>query len=200
VKRTRDPATCLAHSRDRSRLRREHALALDRRLVGIFGVISTRKHPGLVLAAVLAVGDDVDLLLAGSIKPDVAHWLDGVPDDQRRRIVVRAGYLPNEELDQLVACVDVTALAMTNNGPSGIMGKAWAAGVPVVSAGSVVRARELAATDNGEATGLTVADFTGALQRVLDRDPGRPRRSAVPIPTGQAFAAHLLGMRPTDRS
>ncbi|MDT4938985.1 MAG: hypothetical protein QOG80_2656, partial [Pseudonocardiales bacterium] len=96
VKRARDPATCRAHSRDRAVLRRELHLPLDRKLVGIFGVLTDRKHPQLVHAAVLAAGDDADLLLAGSVKPDVAGWLDVLPDEQRSRIVVRDGFLSNE--------------------------------------------------------------------------------------------------------
>ena len=62
---------------------------------------------------------------------------------------MRDGFLSNEVLDKLVASADVVPLAMTLNGPSGIMGKAVAAGVPVVTAGSEVRAREVKALDAG---------------------------------------------------
>jgi len=106
---------------------------------------------------------------------------------------VRDGFLPNATLDALIASVDVVAIVMTNNGPSGIMGKALAAGVPVVSAGSTVRARELAATGNGEATALTVDAIGAALHRLLTRtDAVRPSR--VPPATGETFAATVLGL------
>ncbi|HJQ43221.1 MAG TPA: glycosyltransferase [Jatrophihabitantaceae bacterium] len=194
VKRTRDPAVCVAHSRDRVRLRHDLGLPSDRRLVGIFGGVSERKHPQLVHAAALAAGDDADLLLAGSVAPEVAAWIDSLSAADRARLIVRDGFHPNELLDQLVASVDVVATAMTNNGPSGIMGKALAAGVPVVSAGSLVRARELAVTGNGAAAELTVSSFADALRRVLDHPSDEPWQSSVPLPTGERFAAALLGV------
>ncbi|MGH8961052.1 MAG: glycosyltransferase [Jatrophihabitantaceae bacterium] len=195
VKRARDPATCTAHHRDRAALRAELDLATDRRLVGIFGVLTDRKNAPLVLDAVLARGRDADLLLAGSVRPDVAAWLAGLSAPSRARVVVRDGFLSSDLLDRLIASVDVVAIAMTNNGPSGIMGTALAAGVPVVSAGSRVRARELVATDNGEAAELTVASLADALATVLARDPCAPRRNTVPPATGETFAASLLGHR-----
>lgn len=193
VKRARDPAICLAHSRDRERLRTELDLPTGRMLVGIFGVLSDRKHGPLVLEAIGASGCDAQLVLAGRVKPDVAAWLASLPDPLRSKVIVRDGFLPNATLDALVASVDVVAIVMTNNGPSGIMGKALAAGVPVVSAGSTVRARELAATGNGEATALTVEAVGSALRRLLTgRNAVRPSR--VPPATGESFAATVLGL------
>src|SRR6185437_14769500 len=157
IKRLRDPATCSAHSRDRAALRAELGLPAERRLVGIFGVLTDRKNAPLVLNAIVASGCEADLVLAGSVRPDVATWLAGLSVDQRARVIVRDAFLSNALLDKLIASVDVVAIAMTNNGPSGIMGTALAAGVPVVSAGSQVRARELVATDNGEPAEFTVA-------------------------------------------
>ena len=194
VKRARDPALCLAHSRDRARLRAELGLPGNRSLVGIFGVLTDRKHAPLVLGAIGASGCDADLLLAGRVKPDVAAWLDALPDALRSRVIVRDGFLANATLDALVASVDVVAIAMTNNGPSGIMGKALAAGVPVVSAGSTVRARELAATGNGEAAELTAAGLGAALGRILCRGGAPVRPPRVPPATGESFAATLLGL------
>jgi hypothetical protein len=193
VKRARDPALCLAHSRDRARLRAELGLPADRELVGIFGVLTDRKHAPLVREAIDASGCDAHLVLAGRVKPDVAAWLASLPDSIRSKVIVRDGFLPNATLDALIASVDVVAIVMTNNGPSGIMGKALAAGVPVVSAGSTVRARELAATGNGEATALTVDAIGAALHRLLTRtDAVRPSR--VPPATGETFAATVLGL------
>jgi glycosyltransferase involved in cell wall biosynthesis len=194
IKRARDPATCSAHSRDRAARRADLDLPADRRIVGIFGVLTDRKNPPLVLEAILASGCDADLLLAGSVKPDVAAWLAGLSDEHRARVVVHDGFLSSDLLDRLIASVDVVAIAMTNNGPSGIMGTALAAGVPVVSAGSQVRAGELVATDNGEPAEFTVAGFADALTKVFARDPSAPRKNTVPPATGETFAASLLGL------
>lgn len=193
VKRARDPAICSAHSRDRARIREEFGLPADRKLVGIFGVITERKKIPFTVDAMTRARDDADLVVAGLIEPDVAAWIEAQPPDVRRRIVTRHGFLPNDELDKLVAACDVCVIALTNNGPSGIMGKALAAGVPVVSAGSQVRARELEATGGGVATELTVEGVSDGLRRVLGGEV-TVTGGRVPVATADEFASVLLGV------
>jgi len=194
VKRARDPEICLAHSRDRARLRAELDLPQDRTIAGVFGVIEERRNAPMILDALDHAGLDADLLLAGGVRPEVWEWLNGLPDDRRRRVIVRDGFLPNDVMDKLVAAVDVAPIILTNNGPSGIMGKAHAAGVPVVTAGSTVRAREIHATDGGEAAELDAASIGDAIRKVLERDPDEPRHNTVPPATAEAFAEVLLGV------
>ena len=194
VKRARDPAICTAHSRDRAQLRAELGLPADRCLVGIFGGISERKNSKLIFDAMRTCRIDADLVLAGAVQPEVKAWIASLPDSERARVLVFDGFLSNDQLDKLIAAVDVAPIALTNNGPSGIMGKALAADVPVISAGSEVRARELRATDGGELAELTESSIGGALQRVFARDPSAPRRNTVPPATAEDFAAVLLGV------
>lgn len=194
VKRARDPEICLAHSRDRAALREELGLPRDRRLVGIFGVLEERKNAPLILESLERAGlDDVDLLLAGGVRPEVHAWLDCLAPARRKRVVVRDGFLTNEEMDKLVAAVDACPIALSNNGPSGIMGKALAADVPVVTTGSEVRAREIRATDGGIACEWSPESIGTAIREVLDRDAHGPRRNTVPPATAEAFAVVLLG-------
>jgi glycosyltransferase involved in cell wall biosynthesis len=195
VKRARDPEVCSAHSRDRAALRSELGLPADRRLVGIFGGVSERKNARLIWEAMQRHSVDADLVLAGGLTPGVAAWVDSVEATEHGRILVRDGFLSNEVLDKMVASVDVVPLALTNNGPSGIMGKALAAGVPVVTAGSEVRARELLATDGGAIAELDADSIGAAIVRVLARDPDAPRRSTVPPATAEEFAESVLGVR-----
>ncbi len=194
VKRARDPEICTAHSRDRDALRRELDLPADRRLVGIFGGIGPRKNAKLVFEAMQVTGIDADLLLAGGVDPEVWAWIDSLPPEDRARVIVRDGFLSNELLDKLVAASDVAPIALTNNGPSGIMGKASAAGVPVVSAGSEVRARELIATGGGEIADLTAESIGAAIMRVFAQDPDAPRLNTVPPATADEFSRSLLGV------
>jgi glycosyltransferase involved in cell wall biosynthesis len=195
VRRARDPEICTAHARDREQLRKELDLPADRKLVGIYGGISERKNAKLVFEAMKAEGlDEADLLLAGGVSPEVWAWIDALPPEDRGRVIVRDGFLSNELLDKLVAASDVAPIALTNNGPSGIMGKASAAGVPVVTAGSEVRARELIATDGGEVAELTAASIGAAIRRVFERDPDAPRRNTVPPATADEFSRRLLGV------
>ncbi|WP_375001004.1 hypothetical protein [Aeromicrobium sp. CTD01-1L150] len=191
VRRTRDPARCAAHSRDRAELRERHGLPADRRLVGIFGGVSERKHPDLVWEAMLAGGVEADLVLGGGLSEGVASWAGRLEQTDRNRLVLRSGFLPDQELDELVAAADAVALVMTNNGPSGIMGKALAAGVPVVTAGSAVRAAEASATGGGESAAMDAASIGAALRRVLDR--GGLGVSNVPEASVEAYVASMLG-------
>lgn len=194
VKRTRDPDICSAHSRDRKALREELGLPADRMIAGIFGVITERKNAPLIWEALAASEIEGDLLLAGGVAPDVLAWVASLPPTPRGRVLVRDGYLSNELLDKLVAAVDVVPLALTLNGPSGIMGKALAAEVPVVTAGSEVRARELVATDGGELADLDAPSIGAAIARVLARDPAEPRNNTIPPATVEEFAENLLGV------
>lgn len=193
VKRARDPEICGSHSRDRAALRAELELPQDRRLVGIFGLISERKNAALVFDAMRTGDIDADLLLAGSIEPEVRAWIDALPPAEQARVLTFDGFLDNTLLDKLIAAVDVAPIALTNNGPSGIMGKALAAGVPVISAGSRVRARELVATDGGELAELEPASLAAAIRRVFARPADAPRRNSVPPATAEQFATVVLG-------
>lgn len=194
VRRARDPEICSAHSRDRASLRTELGLAPDRPLVGIFGMIGPDKSPDLVLEALKVAGIDGDLVLAGGVKPEVRAWLDQLDEADGARVIVRDGFLSNELLDKHVAAVDAVPIAQIHGGPSGIMGKAMAAGVPVVSAGSEVRARELVATDAGEVAEMNAESIGAAIRRVLERDPDAPRKNSVPPATAEEFSRNLLGV------
>src|SRR5690606_5680222 len=109
-------------------IRELFGLPQDRRLVGIFGVIEERKNAPMVLDALDAAGlDDVDLVLGGGIWEEVWAWINALPPERRKRVITHDGFLSDLEMDQLVAAVDCCPIALTNNGPSGIMGKALAA-------------------------------------------------------------------------
>jgi hypothetical protein len=185
-KRLRDPALCSAHASERTELRARSGLPQDRRLVGILGLIDVRKNVPLVGEAVFAAGADVDLLLAGGLSDDVVEWLEGLPPHQRERVHVRAGFLSDDELDAYTASCDVVTIVQQNPGPSGIMGKAQVAGVPVLSAGSHARRREAAALGSGLHTETTAAAIAEGLRTLLARGP-----EPVPVPPGLPTAAEF---------
>jgi hypothetical protein len=196
VKRLRDPAVCSSHSRDRERLRRELGLPADVRIVGIIGLIDARKSVPLVYEATLASGDEARLLVAGVIQDDVGAWLDSQPAVALDRMLLRRRHLENDELDQLVAACDVVSVVQLNKGPSGIMGKALAAGVPVVTAGSKVRARELSVTRAGLAAEMAPDSIAAALRELYEWAPDAVGSAGVALPTTDAFAERLLGVGP----
>lgn len=194
VRNALDPADCLAHSRDRDLLRKRWNLPAERRLAGIFGGVTVRKDVPLALAGVLAAGDDWDLLLAGPFSDDVRAWIEGLGAAQRDRIVVRDGFLSDEELDSLLAASDAVVLLMWLEGPSGVMGKALAADVPVLTARSRSRAKELAALHRGVATTDTADALAAGLRRIAELPHDAPRADVVP-PTRESFAETVLGLR-----
>jgi hypothetical protein len=143
---------------------------------------------------VVRTGLPADLLMAGPVDEQMRAWLDGLDGSLRRRVVVADGFLPDELLDKYLAASDVVALVMSLEGPSGIQGKAAAAGVPIVTAGSRTRARELTASGSGVATDLEPTAVVDGLRRVLTNEDGcATARSDLPLPTHESFAATILG-------
>lgn len=201
LERVRDPAICGAHSRDRAALRRRLALPTDRLLVGAFGFLDERKNLPLLLDVVERVAVERDapiaLVAAGTLSTSVQQWVDTLDEARRRRLIVRGGHLDDEELDAHVAAVDVVATAQGNNGPSGVMGKALAAGTPVLTAGSLVRAHEVRVMHAGVHRDLDVASLADGLQRVLDGGWYVSAESPA-LPTAEEFAARLLVDLPSD--
>lgn len=170
VRRVRDPHYSSAHARDAAAHRASLGLPQDKVLVGIFGAVGPRKNAPLILEGIDASGLDAVLVLAGGFEPGVQEWIDSLGPQDRERVIARDEFLDNDTLDRFVASVDVVPLALTNNGPSGIMGKAQAAGVPVVTTGSVVRAREVEATGTGVACEFTAESIGAAMRRVVEGD------------------------------
>lgn len=192
VRRIGDPNDGTAHASERARWRAELDLPLDARLVGVFGFVSERRNAPMILDALVAEDLDAVLVVAGALTPEVRAWVEGLAPHPRERLLVRDAYLDNPTLDRYIAAMDAIPLLLTNNGPSGIMGKAESAGVPVVTAGSVVRAREARALGAGEACDLEVASVGRALRTVLA--PGyRVTTRESDLVTPARYARAMLG-------
>lgn len=194
VKRVRDPHYSSAHARDRVAWRTELGLPLDRHLVGIFGALDIRKNPALVFEAIRSAGLDADLVLAGRFDDEVKAWVAGLDEADRSQVITRDEFLDNDTLDRYVAAVDVVPLALTNNGPSGIMGKAAAAGVPVVTTGSTVRAREVRATGTGLECEFTAESIGAAMRHVVLGPFEMPEQVGDAEVPPEEFARTLLGV------
>lgn len=193
VRRIGDPNDCTAHARDRARWRAELGLPAQERLVGVFGLVSERRNAPMILEAILREGLDARLVVAGALTPEVQAWVDGLGAEAAARLLVHDGYLDNPTLDRYIAAMDAIPLLLTNNGPSGIMGKAESAGVPVVTAGSVVRAREARALGAGVACDLEVGAVGRALRTVLDPGYAVTVREADLVPPAR-YARAMLGL------
>lgn len=107
---------------------------------GVFGNIDARKNVDLLAVALAACasGRDVGLLLAGSVAPAELSRIESsleVLKASGASIVLDNRLLPDHELDAAVAAVDAVAVLHSTDGPSGILGKAAAAGKFLLAGG-----------------------------------------------------------------
>lgn len=169
-----DPIRIMAGAGDGSRFRTRHGLGDDRYWFAVLGAISGRKNLDLVLDGLRGVTAPYGLLVAGRIDEDVAESVkDRLRElEQDGTAVVIDRLLTDEELDAAVTAVDCVVLAHSNEGPSGLLGKAGAIGTRVVAAGADSLRRDLEALPGlGEWDVLS----SGALTSLLDRATLLPR-------------------------
>lgn len=106
---------------------------------GIVGGIGSRKNVELVAQALACTSAPIGLVLAGSAEVDellIAEWVR--PLSESGRFVVRnAQSLSEEDFDSTISALDCVVLAHSNEGPSGILAKAFVMGTPVVASGAV---------------------------------------------------------------
>ncbi|HKU12735.1 MAG TPA: hypothetical protein VJQ61_16085 [Sinomonas sp.] len=142
-----DPITLRPSPLAEERLTAEWGLDPDRYWFAILGAISRRKNVDLVARALSELdASRVGLVVAGawdeSVSDETASDLDrlkavGMP------VVVINRTLQDDELDAAVSRVDCLILAHSNEGPSGLLGKAAVAGTRVVAAGATSLSEDL---------------------------------------------------------
>ncbi|MEV8239978.1 hypothetical protein AB0O90_07080 [Microbacterium testaceum] len=151
--------------------------------VGVFGAVTPRKNLNLVAKALLEV-PGAALLVAGSI--DDASWdlAKGPLDllvEAGREVMLRTEPLRDVEFDALIASVDCVVAAHTNEGPSGIVGKAHAARRPLVLAGAKTLRDD--ARQIGGMAAWSELDSTAIAQNI--------RRFAEQPPTGTSLSSDV---------
>lgn len=112
--------------------------AASRYWFGVFGALSERKNIPLIVDSLAQVSSaKIGLVIAGRSRmnrmfdSDIRRLRDqGVPVKHYDQI------LPDEWLDGLIGTVDCVVLAHSNEGPSGVLGKALASGTRVLGAGA----------------------------------------------------------------
>jgi glycosyltransferase involved in cell wall biosynthesis len=136
----RDPITLRRSSSVEQRLTAEWALDPGRYWFAVLGAISQRKNVDLVAQALSGLDTSkLGLLVAGawdeSVGDETASAIDHLRDAGASTVVINRK-LQDDELDAAVALADCLVLAHSNEGPSGLLGKAAAAGTRVVAAGA----------------------------------------------------------------
>ncbi|TAK70420.1 MAG: glycosyltransferase family 1 protein [Actinomycetota bacterium] len=163
----RDPITYRATATQIDELRKEWGLDSDRYWYAVVGAIGPRKNVPLILAALADQPAGIGLLLAGRVEPGI------VPADRAAattferdggKLVVVDRFLSDAEVDAAVGAVDCVVLAHSNDGSSGLLGKAAAGGTTVVAAGASVLIAAVESLGLGATSGLTVRGLAAALR------------------------------------
>lgn len=188
-----DPVTLVCADEDVSTLRRSWKLDGDRYWFAVLGAISERKSVPQVARALREAGaENIGLVIAGRCDAEAAQAMVEPLEELTRagaRVVVVDRLLSDSELDAAVTAVDCLVLAHSNEGPSGLFGKAAAAGTRVVAAGAL-SLREDARRVPALATWAPLEEV--ALAEALRTAQTHPRPAAVLAPEAHRFAEALL--------
>ncbi|MGN7190385.1 hypothetical protein [Curtobacterium sp. MCBA15_004] len=163
-----DPVRVSTQASQVAEFRGAHGLRQDRYWFAVLGAISGRKNLDVILGGLQQVEAPWSLLVAGIIDTDVSNDVrTGLRQlEKTGSAVVIDRLLSDEELDAAVGAADCVVLAHSNEGPSGLLGKAAAVGTRVVAAGAISLQRDLAALQGlGEWTDLSVGSLGHSLSR-----------------------------------
>lgn len=161
---------------------------------GVVGNVDPRKNLPMVASAIASLNvKDVGLVVAGQLRDSVLESAEGSFQRIRAmggRVVVIDRLLEEAEFDQIITELDCVVLAHSNEGPSGILGKAMAAGTRIVAAGAATLRADCKNIGPG-------AEWTPLDERLLGASLGRAVRSPCPTPSTSAstreFTSGLLG-------
>lgn len=180
---TRDPVVLNA----KNKCTEPHALpslSKSRFWFGLVGIIGQRKNLPLVAASLASLGrPDIGLLVAGRVEAGVLEEAEEHLERIRGyggQVTIVDRLLSDEELDLAVRQLDCVVLAHSNEGPSGILGKALAAETRIVAAGA--KSLRLDCRHIGQ----------GALWAPLDEQRlsvALAKATNVPIPDANSFAS-----------
>ncbi|WP_375237402.1 hypothetical protein [Microbacterium schleiferi] len=192
----RDPVTFTADPGRVAKIRADWEVSnpSTRYWFGVVGALSDRKNVPVVASALaLSSSEGVGLILAGRADASedvVADWCS--PYTRAGGTVLRINSsLSDPEFDALISALDCVVVAHSNEGPSGVLGKAAAAGTRVLAAGArSLRTDLLRAPDLGTWTKLDATEMSSAMASsvVQPRPPARPGRS-------DQFADRLLHLQ-----
>ena len=189
----RDPVSFSASEADVRSARIELGLSRNRYWFGVLGAITARKNVGLILEALGHTSQaNFGLLVAGKISADVLATIKSATPGLASRnieIVTVDRLLTDIEIDSYVSAVDCLVLAHSNEGPSGLLGKAMVSGTRIVASGAISLRRD-AATSPASVTWvpLVTADLADALVSA-SKSPSPGRQS---VGSGDEFARRLL--------
>jgi glycosyltransferase involved in cell wall biosynthesis len=187
-----DPITMRSSVAGQRTLKREWDLSPDVSWVAILGAVSARKNVPLVAEAIRLTGNRaLGLLVAGRVDDDVVPELAQATEMLRahgHKVRVVPRLLKDQELDDAVAASDVCVLAHSNEGPSGLMGKAIATGTRVLASGALSLKRDAESYGGVLWVPLSVNDIAYGLTRSL----AMPKPNAQTSDSAEQFCHRLV--------
>ena len=175
---------------DQSEARQRLGLPAGSPIVLFFGGLRRNKGPDLFVRAISQLRERAIGVIAGEphsvSEAEILSLASTMPD--RSKLILRLGWIPQEEVPLYFAAADVVAMPYRRSFPatSGVLSWAAAIGRPIVvtdvgDVGQIVRDRGLGVTVNPDSP----QEFASALGQVLT-DPDRSKREVAP--RARAFA------------
>jgi hypothetical protein len=188
-----DPVTMTSSDQAVALLREAWGIGHDRYWFGILGAISARKNVDMVARALATLSSHrVGLLIGGQCDPSTVERMRTPIAALRATgidVVIQDRLLSNAELDAAVSMVDCIVLAHSNEGSSGLFGKATAAGTRIVAAGARSLQGDCAAVpESSRWVPLRSTELARAMTTAL----GSPRPSPLAILGAADFTKVLL--------
>ncbi len=182
------PAPAIA----RRALERTYPALAGRRAVTLFGFLSNKKGHRIALAALSRLPDDIALIFAGDQHPD--DHTDYVPSLRseierlglRERVVI-TGYLPEEQVPEIMAITEVALAPFLRTSGSGSLANLLAYGRAVV-ASDIEPHRELLAAEPGILT-LVPTENPESLAAEMSALLNSPTRREILQQAALAYAA-----------
>lgn len=185
-----DPITVNCSEVDVREIREQLDSYGDRYWIGIFGFVTARKNLPLIVEAIMGE-PDIGLLVAGSFDADVARAAGPLLAEFTRTGGVvhhMPAPLNDAEFDGAIRAVDCVVAAYSNEGPSGVILKAAAAGTRLILAGAMSLKRD--AMSLGESATWSKLD-SEQIRQAIQRAKRLPRPNKVISPGTEAFVAAL---------
>lgn len=192
--RVSDPITVASTDATSTALRTDWGLDADRYWFAVVGAITARKNIPMIADALARVThpERAGLLVAGLVEPDVRRDLETIAQGERSpgvHMVVVDRLLTDEELDSAISATDCVVVAHSNEGPSGILGKAACLGARVVAAGARNLERDVRVLGSaGCWVPLEVSELSRAFAHAMDSPrPASSIAASTEDFTGQFF-------------
>jgi hypothetical protein len=159
---------------------------------GLVGVLSQRKHPGMVIEALLSLRRaDVGLAIAGPIEPNTrADVMSRLQDlrDAGISVALHETRMSNAEMSAAIGALDCVVMAYSTGAPPSTLGKSYVLGTRCIVAGSPALRAHAKRLGHGFSGPLSVASIAGMMKATIDC----PQLDQADPPEADVFASRLL--------